>query len=143
MIRPMLKTDIDSVLAIEQVSFSVAWSEDAFMQEMDNSKAYYLVMEENNQIIGYGGFWKIFDEGHFTNLAILPAYRNKGLGKKLIEAMLNYARTLGISKVTLEVREKNENALRAYKSLGFYIEGKRNRYYTNPVEDAIIMWLSL
>jgi ribosomal-protein-alanine N-acetyltransferase len=57
--------------------------------------------------------------------------------------MLNYARTLEITSVTLEVRENNKNALRAYKALGFHIEGKRIRYYTNPVEDALIMWLSL
>jgi ribosomal-protein-alanine N-acetyltransferase len=105
--------------------------------------AYYLVMEEKDKLIGYGGFWKIFDEGHFTNLAILPDYQHKGLGKKLIEAMMNYARTLEIKSLTLEVRESNINALKAYESVGFHIEGKRNRYYTNPVEDAMIMWLSL
>lgn len=143
MIRPMLESDIDSVILIERESFSVPWTEAAFKQEMLNSNAHYLVMEEDNNIIGYGGFWQILDEGHFTNLAITSEYRNKGLGKKLIEAMLNYARTLEIVKVTLEVRENNVNALRAYKALGFHIEGKRSRYYTNPVEDGMIMWLSL
>lgn len=143
MIRPMLVSDIDAVVVIEHESFSVPWTKDAFKQEIVNDRAHYLVMEEDNKIIGYGGFWQILDEGHFTNLAITPSYRNKGLGKKLIEAMLNFARTLDIASVTLEVRENNENALRAYKTLGFQIEGKRSRYYTNPVEDAMIMWLSL
>lgn len=139
----MLVSDIDAVVVIEHESFSVPWTKDAFKQEIVNDRAHYLVMEEDNKIIGYGGFWQILDEGHFTNLAITPSYRNKGLGKKLIEAMLNFARTLDIASVTLEVRENNENALRAYKTLGFQIEGKRSRYYTNPVEDAMIMWLSL
>lgn len=143
MIRPMDAKDIDAVVSIEDESFSVPWTKEAFTQEMLNDKAHYLVMEEDDRIIGYGGFWQILDEGHFTNLAITPEYRNRGLGKKLIEAMLNYARTLNIVKVTLEVRQSNENALKAYKSLGFNIEGKRSRYYTNPVEDAMIMWLSL
>ena len=143
MIRPMQETDIEAVVLIEQESFSIPWSKSAFIDEMSNEKAHYLVMEEDNRVIGYGGFWKILDEGHFTNLAITPEYRHRGLGKKLIEAMLNYGRTLGIDKVTLEVRETNENALRAYATLGFHIEGKRRRYYTNPDEDAMIMWLSL
>ena len=139
----MLETDIDDVVLIEHESFSVPWSKAAFEQEMFNDKAHYLVMEEDNRIIGYGGFWKIIDEGHFMNLAITPSYRKRGLGKKLIEAMLNYARTLEIVSATLEVRETNESALGAYKTIGFQIEGKRPSYYTNPVEDAMIMWLSL
>jgi ribosomal-protein-alanine N-acetyltransferase len=139
----MLTKDIDAVVAIEIESFSIPWSKDAFEDEMKNSKAYYVVMEEDNIIIGYGGFWKIFEEGHFTNLAITPAYRKKGLAKKLIEAMLNYCRTLDIQNATLEVRESNISALKAYSALGFCVEGKRRRYYTNPVEDALIMWLSL
>jgi len=143
MIRPMHKSDIDAVVLIEHESFGVPWTKAAFEQEMLNSNAHYLVMEEDNRIIGYGGFWQILDEGHFTNLAITPEYRSRGFGKKLIQAMLNYARTIEIAKVTLEVRETNENALKAYVAVGFQIEGKRRRYYTNPVEDAMIMWLSL
>ena len=139
----MLETDIDAIVLVENKSFSLPWTKKAFGQELLNDKAYYLVMEEDHQIIGYGGFWKILDEGHFTNVAIMPEYRSKGFGKKLIEAMLNYARTLEISRVTLEVRESNESALGAYLSSGFQIEGKRSRYYTKPVEDAMIMWLTL
>ena len=139
----MKATDIEAVVLIEGESFSEPWSQAAFVQEMVNDRAHYLVIEEDDKIIGYGGFWQILDEGHFTNLAIVPEYRNRGFGSKIITAMLNYARTIEITSVTLEVREHNENALRAYKALGFHIEAKRSHYYTKPVEDALIMWLSL
>ncbi len=143
MIRQMKSQDIASVVLIENQSFSTPWSKESFKAEMINEKAYYIVYELDNNIIGYGGFWKILDEGHFTNLAIKPIYRGNGYGKQLIQGMMELAKTLNIDKVTLEVRESNIIALKAYATLGFYIEGKRSRYYANPIEDAIIMWASL
>ncbi|MBN2222142.1 MAG: ribosomal protein S18-alanine N-acetyltransferase [Vallitaleaceae bacterium] len=143
MIRPMKMDDVEAIAEIETLSFSVPWSKESILQELDNKDAYYLVMEENGKVLGYGGFWKILDEAHITNLAITPEFRGRKLGKKLLEAMLNYCRTLEIKKATLEVRESNFVALKVYTSLGFYIEGKRSRYYTNPTEDAMIMWASL
>lgn len=143
MIRPMKLEDVEAIAEIEVLSFSVPWSKESILQELENKDAYYLVMEMDGKVVGHGGFWKILDEAHITNLAIAPNYRGNKLGKKLLEAMLNYCRTLGITKATLEVRESNTAALKVYTSLGFYIEGKRSRYYTNPTEDAMIMWASL
>jgi len=143
MIRPMKAHDIQHILIIEEVAFSVPWTENDFISELANPRAHYLVFEEKGQLIGYAGFWQVFEEGHITNIAIAPAFQRRGFGKKLIEAMLNYARSIHIEKVTLEVRESNVNALKAYSSVGFHIEGRRSQYYTNPNEDAIIMWLSL
>ena len=139
----MKMDDVEAIAKIEILSFSVPWSKESILQELHNKDAYYLVMEENGNVLGYGGFWKIFDEAHITNLVIAPEFRGRKLGKKLLEAMLNYCRTLEIRKATLEVRESNLVALKVYTSLGFYIEGKRSRYYTNPTEDAMIMWASL
>lgn len=143
MIRPMQSSDIESVVEIEELAFSTPWTVEGFTQEMTNPRAHYIVLEDKGTLIGYGGFWQIIEEAHITNLAIHPKHRGKGHGKKLIEAMLNYARSLHIERVTLEVRVSNLVARKAYESFGFNIEGKRSRYYTNPTEDAMIMWLSL
>jgi len=143
MIRPMKSQDIKDILHIEEVAFSVPWTENDFISELTNPRAHYLVFEEKGKLIGYAGFWQVFEEGHITNIAIEPAFQRRGFGKKLIEAMLNYARSIHIEQVTLEVRESNVNALKAYSSVGFHIEGRRSQYYTNPNEDAIIMWMSL
>jgi len=143
MIRLMKQEDLLAVHAIESETFPTPWSYDAFKEELVNDKACYLVMEEEGKLIGYGGFWKILDEGHVTNIAIQEAYRGRGLGKRLIKAMMTTAKDMNIQRVTLEVRESNEIALKVYTTLGFYIEGKRSRYYTNPSEDALIMWASL
>jgi [ribosomal protein S18]-alanine N-acetyltransferase len=143
MIRPIKTQDIEQILTIEKLSFSVPWSEEDFFSELKNPRAHYLVFEEKNQLIGYAGFWQVLEEGHITNIAIAPSFQQQGYGKKLIEAMMNYARILKIEQMTLEVRESNVNALKAYSSVGFHIEGRRSQYYTNPNEDAIIMWISL
>ncbi len=142
-LKEMEAGDILAIVEIESMSFAAPWSEQSFLQELNNKHAHYLVLIDEEKIIGYGGFWKILDEGHFTNLAIHPSRRGEGLGKRLIQSMLEKARSLEIAKVTLEVRTSNTVALKAYETFGFYIEGVRSRYYTNPTEDAIIMWLSL
>ncbi len=139
----MEEKDIAYVHQIEEESFSIPWTIQAFREEIDNERAHYVVLEEDGRIIGYGGFWQILDEGHFTNLAVTSEYRGKGFGVKLVRAMIESCKELNITSVTLEVRESNKAALRAYVSVGFHIEGKRKRYYANPVEDAIIMWMSL
>lgn len=143
MIRLMQPEDIDTVFHIENLSFSTPWTREAFVTELRNDKAHYIVLTKDEEVIGYGGFWKIIDEAHFTNLAIHPQHRGRGLGKELIQGMMDLARSLDIENATLEVRKSNETALKAYSTLGFYIEGQRSRYYTNPVEDAVIMWASL
>ncbi len=143
MIRSMEVLDIDPIFEIENLSFSTPWTRSAFETELTNDNAHYIVITVEDKVIGYGGFWKIMDEAHFTNLAIHPEYRGKGYGKQLIQGMLDLAKQIDIKYATLEVRASNEHALKAYSTLGFYIEGKRSRYYTNPVEDALIMWASL
>lgn len=139
----MEASDIDPIFEIENLSFSTPWTRSAFETELTNDNAHYIVITDEDRVIGYGGFWKIVDEAHFTNLAIHPDFRGRGYGKVLIQGMLNLAKELDIQHATLEVRASNEPALKAYSTLGFYIEGKRSRYYTNPVEDALIMWASL
>lgn len=143
MIRPMKSKDIKEILVIEAKAFSVPWTESDFISELENPRAHYLVFEEKGILIGYAGFWQVLEEGHITNIAIAPEFQGQGYGKKLIQAMLNNARSIHIEQMTLEVRESNVNALKAYSSVGFHIEGRRSQYYTNPNEDAIIMWLSL
>lgn len=143
MIRPMKLSDISDILVIETLAFSVPWTEADFFAEIDNPRAHYLVYEDKGELIGYAGYWQVLEEGHITNIAIKPSHQGRGNGKKLIEAMVNNARIIGIEQMTLEVRESNVNALKAYSSVGFHIEGRRSQYYTNPNEDALIMWLSL
>jgi len=82
----------------------------------------------------------VFDEIHINNIALRPQHRGHGYGTALMHHVLAEARRLGARRATLEVRAGNMGARRLYERLGFYVAGTRRNYYTNPVEDALILW---
>lgn len=140
-LRPMRDADIDQVLEVERQSFSVPWSRQAFEMELrDNDLAYYLVAEDVGRVVGYGGMWLVIDEAHVTNIALLPAYRGRRLGEKLLQALMDVAAAAGARRMTLEVRESNIIAQRLYTRLGFVVQGRRRGYYSDMGEDALVMW---
>lgn len=144
MIRPMLLKDLESVMTLETLCFSVPWSKEAFHKEItENKLAHYLVIEEADEIIAYGGVWYIYDEGHITNIAVHPNHRKKGFGKDLVQAMMDQAKTDEIHHMTLEVRVSNQPAITLYEKIGFESAGIRPKYYTDNQEDALIMWRTL
>ncbi|MDO5145132.1 MAG: ribosomal protein S18-alanine N-acetyltransferase [bacterium] len=139
-IRRMTLTDVDAVAAIERATFPTPWSRDAFVQEMTaNAVARYLVAEAGGEVIGYAGAWLILDESHITNVAIREDMRGLGLGRKLMQELLQYLSNLGAAYATLEVRVSNERAQRLYQSLGFIPVGRRKQYYEDNREDALLM----
>jgi len=140
-VRRMTKEDVESVYEIEKLSFSIPWSKESFLEEVENSYAIYFVYEEDSKVWGFAGMHHIVDEGHITNIAVHPQKRRQGIGKALLCALISYARENGIIGLTLEVRSKNIPAISLYKSFGFKEAGLRRNYYTNPPDDAIIMWL--
>ncbi|SHI55667.1 ribosomal protein S18-alanine N-acetyltransferase [Propionispora hippei] len=140
-IRRMGLLDIDAVLLVEQASFLTPWSRAAFESEICNNElTHYLVVCVEKQVVGYAGMWVIVDEAHVTNIAILPEYRGRGIGEKLLIALKEAADSRGAARMTLEVRPSNNAAKRLYEKLGFSRAGVRKHYYTDTKEDAIIMW---
>lgn len=140
-ISAMTSEDIDQVLDIERLCFSLPWSEESFRMEVEkNQCARYLVARTGNRVIGYVGMWVILDEGHITNLAVHPDYRGNKVALKLMENLIILARKMRIEKLTLEVRSTNFIAQNLYKKLGFCIAGVRKGYYADNKEDALIMW---
>jgi ribosomal-protein-alanine N-acetyltransferase len=100
----------------------------------------FVVRSESCRVAGFCAFWLVFDEIHINNLAMRPQFRAQGLGTALLHHVLAEARLLGARRATLEVRASNEGARRLYERLGFYVAGTRRHYYSNPVEDALILW---
>ncbi|MGG3560601.1 ribosomal protein S18-alanine N-acetyltransferase [Neobacillus rhizosphaerae] len=142
--RYMREEDIDQVLEVEHASFTTPWSREAFYNELHNNKfAVYIVLEEENQIIGYCGTWVVIDEAHVTNVAIMPGYRGKKLGEALMTKLMSVARELGARSMTLEVRVTNHVAQSLYRKLGFQNGGIRKNYYSDNQEDALVMWVNL
>ena len=143
-IRYMTLEDIDDVLIVEHDSFTVPWSRVAFVNELTaNQFARYLVMEVDNEIIGYCGVWLVVDEAHITNIAIHSKYRGKSYGQMLLYSVIELAKTYGVCKMTLEVRVSNQAALKLYSKFGFEPGGIRKNYYTDNGEDALVMWVGL
>ncbi|MGE5484101.1 MAG: ribosomal protein S18-alanine N-acetyltransferase [Ignavibacteriales bacterium] len=133
--------DLDAVQEVEQQSFPTPWSRKAFWCELtQNIYAHYIVVRVGGVVAGYGGMWVILDEAHVTNIAVDPAYRGHGLGRRIMLELMERARSRGATRMTLEVRKSNEVARRLYEKLGFVAKGIRRGYYADLKEDAIIMW---
>ncbi|WP_223596534.1 ribosomal protein S18-alanine N-acetyltransferase [Neobacillus bataviensis] len=142
--RYMREEDIDQVLTVEQASFTVPWSREAFYNELQNNKfAVYIVLEEDNKIIGYCGTWIVIDEAHVTNVAILPESRGRKLGETMMRKLMSVSREMGAKSMTLEVRVTNHVAQSLYRKLGFQNGGIRKNYYSDNQEDALVMWVNL
>lgn len=140
----MTLQDLDRIIEIEQLSFTLPWSRSSFYQELTNNPyARYIVLEYDRQVIGYCGMWLVMDEAHITNIAVLPQFRGKKLGEALMRQAMALAREEGAKTMTLEVRVSNVVAQSLYRKLGFLNGGIRKRYYSDNQEDALVMWVKL
>ena len=133
--------DIDAVQVVERASFPVPWPANAFKHELtQNRNAHYIVAKEGGHIVGYAGLWLSLDEAHITTFAVLPEYRRRKIGERMLVAIFDKSAKLGAEWLTLEVRASNLAAQRPYEKYGFRPAGIRRRYYSDNNEDAIIMW---
>ncbi|MGB6778479.1 MULTISPECIES: ribosomal protein S18-alanine N-acetyltransferase [Planococcus] len=141
--RKMTIHDVNEVYEIEKQSFTLAWTKEAFEQEMlKNEFAYYVLAETQEGVVGYCGMWLVMDEAHITNIAISPKERGKKFGEALMKEAIETAKAQGAKLMTLEARVSNIAALNLYKKLGFKNGGIRKGYYTDNQEDAIVMWVN-
>ena len=140
-IRQASVRDVDDIYEIERLCFTDPWSKDAMIYELEsNPRAFYIVAELEGQVAGYAGLWRIGDEGHITNVAVKPGFRNRRIAQGIMEVMIDFTTQQGIMHHTIEVRRSNEPAIKLYEKFGFRIEGVREGYYQSNKEDALIMW---
>lgn len=139
--RQMEVADVEAICAIEQESFNIPWTHEAFMNELTNNMlAKYMVLEVDGVVAGYVGMWLIVDEAHITNIAIASAYRGHGYGEQLMTELAALAQYMGMRAMTLEVRVSNQVAINLYTKIGFENAGIRKGYYSDNGEDAMVMW---
>ncbi len=129
---------IDQVVNIEQTCFSHPWTKDGIIEALDNRTKFY-VFEKDSEVFGYVGITTILDEGYITNVAVLPEYRQLGVGTALMKKLDDLARLEKLSFISLEVRTSNQKAISLYEKFGYKTEGVRKNFYDNPKEDALIM----
>jgi ribosomal-protein-alanine N-acetyltransferase len=137
---PMVVDDLDAVQEIERRSFRTPWPAHAYRTELETNRlAQYLVARAGGRVVGYGGIWLMADEAHVTTFAVDPDWRRRGIGERLLLALLDLAIARNAREATLEVRLSNLPARRLYEKYGFRPVGLRPRYYSDDNEDALIM----
>lgn len=136
----MRPEDLDEVLGIERASFSMPWSRGAFLYEMQQNRvARCWVMREQGRVLGYLCLWEVAEELHITNIAVHPSFRRQGIGRTLLQGVLDDARHRKLRVVVLEVRPSNTEARTLYETIGFRVIGRRRGYYYDTGEDALVM----
>ncbi len=138
-LREMLVEDLDQVMEIETALFSPPWTKEGFFTYLTRKDAMFLVVEEKEKIIAYCGLLMVLDEGDITNVAVHPNRQREGIGHFLMDSLIRLAEQQGITMIHLEVRVGNDTAIRLYERMGFTRDGIRKKYYTDPVEDALLM----
>ena len=133
--------DLDGVMAIEDASFNNPTTRAWYEAELQRPEVCYIYVLRTPEcpVAAFCAFWRVVDQIHIKNLAVLPAWRGKGLAGHLLAGVMAEAARLGVDSATLEVRRSNTPALRLYAKAGFSEAGVRRNYYTQPVEDALVL----
>ena len=133
--------DLDGVIAIEEASFVNPTTREWYQNELQRPEVcfIYVIRTFDTPVAGFCAFWRVADQVHINNLAILPALRGHGLGLRLLTATIEATAQMGATSATLEVRQSNTAARRLYAKAEFHEAGVRRNYYTHPVEDALVL----
>ena len=140
-IERMRLSDVPRVMEIERQSFPTPWSESAYITEISNQSACYVVARLEGDVVGYAGMWVIMDEAHITTIAVDARYRGRKFGELLLVALLDESMAKRLRRATLEVRQSNRVAQKLYVKYGFDAVAVRKAYYANNNEDALVMWV--
>ena len=143
-IRPMTEEDLPQVAAIEAENFSVPWKRDDFAHYLEDDRAVFLTARINaGPAAGYIGCLFAADEGDITNVSVSSELRGRGIGMLLVTELIRKAKERCCARIYLEVRASNTPAIHLYGKAGFEKVGVRKRYYSSPVEDALLMCLNM
>lgn len=142
--RPMLEQDLEAVMAIEPHIYSHPWTRGNFNDSLKSGHIAQ-VLEHHTVLMGYSLMMMVLDEAHLLNLSIAKHYQKQGLGRFLLEHMIQLAKCAGAANMFLEVRPSNVSAIALYENVGFNEMAIRKAYYPahNGREDAVLMGLAL
>lgn len=141
-ITEVLKVDAQLLVQIAQVEeqiFTDPWSQNALESTVMQPHGNIWVIEEEGRVLAYLIFYIMGGEMEIARIAVLPQYRAKGYARELVSQFLSFVQEQQIEQVLLEVRSNNQSAIGLYKSQGFQNIGVRKNYYSNPLEDAVLM----
>jgi ribosomal-protein-alanine N-acetyltransferase len=146
--RPMKMDDLDAVMAIEPHIYPYPWSRGNFSDSLNSGYSAW-VLRRDEIIIGYALVMMVLDEAHLLNLSIAKDFQKQGLGRLLLEYMIQIAKNHQVANMFLEVRASNVSAIALYENMGFNEMAIRRNYYpADPKifksgrEDAVLMGLA-
>ncbi len=138
-IRKMKEMDIPAVARLEAEIFPDPWSERALLDSYRQKRTLLLVAYEDQQLIGYLIMYYALEDGEIARIAVIPQKRRQGVGARLLLELENLCELGGITRLLLDARESNGPAISFYTDYGFVQDGIRRRYYSDPVEDGVLM----
>ncbi len=143
-LRALTQFDVPTLLAIEADLNAFPWREQHFTDSL-HAKHFSRSLVIDDLIAGFAIFSIVATEATLLNIGLAANHHGQGLGKRLLEAMLDLVKARGAEICLLEVRQSNSVAQGLYHSLGFYEVGRRGNYYPAKKgrEDAILMNLPL
>ena len=136
---PMDESHVSQVAELEKLCFNDPWSVNGIAYELTNPLSLWLVAAEADNVVGYVGSQSVMDEADMMNLAVDEKYRRMGIGKALVDQLVERLQERCVRSLTLEVRVSNQPAISLYESMGFLVVGRRPKYYQKPKEDALIL----
>ena len=136
------EADLDLVADLEARTFSNPWSREMLGRELGRSAVahVFVIRLPDHPVAGFCFCWLVADELHVNTVVIDAPHRRLGLATRLMRAVMRHAAGRGATRATLEVRASNVPARKLYEALGFTVTATRPQYYTEPVEDALILW---
>jgi ribosomal-protein-alanine N-acetyltransferase len=142
--RPMGVDDLPRVMALENAAYPFPWSEQIF-RDCLRVGYHCMVVDTPRGVAGYGVMSTGAGESHVLNICVGETLRGHGVGRRLLESMLDRARQVGMELAFLEVRPSNTVAIAMYESMGFDRVGVRKGYYQSASgrEDAYVYRLHL
>jgi [ribosomal protein S18]-alanine N-acetyltransferase len=140
-LRPMRLADLPAVLELEEELFAPdTWTAAMYRDELAHTDTrWYLVAEDGDELVGYGGLIAYPDEAHIATIGVTTARQGEGIGAQLLDALLGEADRRRVPVVLLEVRADNELAQGLYRRRGFAEIGRRRGYYQPSGADAVVM----
>jgi ribosomal-protein-alanine N-acetyltransferase len=139
-VRRCEKKDLRGVQEILQAAPEAAvWSEAALSETLEGDPSHFLVAEQGKEIAGFIVGRQVAHEAEILNLAVRPECRQRGIGQRLVHTLLEMFAGAGAARVFLEVRESNRGAIAFYGRLGFREMARREHYYHEPVEAALVL----
>lgn len=143
-VRDAVPSDADNIAKIEELCFPIPWSKESILHDIEeNNLATVLVAECDGAFAGYADIWVIAGEGQLNNIAVMPEMRGRHVGLAVMQELIARLEEAHAYEMSLEVREGNSPAINLYDRLGFEVIGKREGYYLDNGDNALIMKLDI